>query len=171
MADSEKDPKPTVEVTTNLPPGVTSLVVRNVDGTFRESLKNAKGHFVKKVKPLPSAHEMVRKLRKRLEQNITGGDQQKLMEIFDFQISIANGTCGCDPKAQMAAVKAFEAIWLRAYGKPSLSDDEKEALKHDGVRIVIVEAPQCLPAAEEAKEEKKQPSFADVLNVTTNPQA
>jgi hypothetical protein len=169
MADSETKIEPVVEVAK-----VTSITVRNRDGSFRTMNKDEKGHFIKKARPLPSALEVTRTMRKFLEKTPAGQTESRILRITENIADIADcreldpKTGLRDPKMAMASVKAFEALWLRAYGKPSLSDDEKDALKHSGVKIVIVEAPTCLPAAEEPKEEKKQPSFAEAEVVQQN---
>jgi hypothetical protein len=49
-----------------------------------------------------------------------------------------------DPKYAMAAVKAFDALGLRFYGKPDVSDDEKEANTSHGVKIVLITKPELM---------------------------
>ena len=176
MADSEKEPKP-------LPAsqeGVTSLVVRNPkdkDGvvTTREALKNTKGQFVKKPKPLLPTVEFTRAERKALNAaSPTKEGLTEYMHAFMNLVRIAQNE-DSDPKAMMAAVKAFEVLRTSALGKPAPSEQELDKITNQPVKTIIIQAPQLMHPeiidGDKPKEEKKQPSFAEVLDVKTNPKA
>lgn len=153
----------------NVPSGVTALVVRNPDGvTTSVRLKNEKGQFVKKPRPLPDAREVTRLMRTLLNQaegvydpetkrtKVLQGEKSRFRKMFDNMVRIASND-GDDPKAMMAAVKAFEVLALRALGKPSVSDEEMEALKVSGVKVILVQPPQLMH--DEFKEDHKEPQF------------
>lgn len=61
MDEDSKEPKPIAEP---LPEGVTAIVVANQHGAIREALKDEKGRFVKKPKPLIPTIEFTRAERK-----------------------------------------------------------------------------------------------------------
>lgn len=152
------------------PKGPLSLIVRNVNGTFSERLKDPKtGHFMKKQRPMPSAKELVRVGRQLLTSAEVGPDGKMIRgattrhrKIFDNLVRIATLETD-DPKALMSIIKAAELLYLRFYGKPSASDEEIEALKIHGVRVVIVQAPelQNKEVVEEKPKETLKPSFID----------
>jgi hypothetical protein len=176
MAD-DSTIKPESPVGSN-PPGTSIVMVKGNNGSYHPRIKDDKtGHFVKTPKPLPSAIEVTRTMRKFLAKVETGQTESRITRILENMTDIAMNdqvdikTGQRDAKAMMAAVKAFEALWLRAYGKPALSDDEKEALKHSGVKIVIVQPPTLMNpnVLEESTEEKKtQPSFVDAEVIQQN---
>jgi len=172
---SQEVPK---ESTEEKPKGPLELVVRNTNGTFSTRLKDPKtGHFMKKDRPLPSAKELVRAGRQLLTSAEAGpdgklikGSKTRHRKIFDNLVRIATLEPD-DPKALMAIIKAAELLYLRFYGKPSASDEEIEALKVHGVKVVIVQAPelQNKEVVEEKPKEILKPSFVDA-EFTTNPQ-
>jgi hypothetical protein len=160
MPDSE-DKKPSATT--------TELVVRNADGvTFSTRIKDEKGKFVKKPRPLPDAREVTRMMRTLLNQaegeldketgkiKVIKGAKSRFRKMFDNMVRIASNDSD-DPKSMMAAVKAFEVVALRALGKPSVSDEEIEALKVGGVKIILIQPPQLMH--NDFKEEHKEPQF------------
>lgn len=163
-----------------LPPGVTSITIRNPLGkdgkeTFREMLKDENGKFIKKARPPIPTVDFIRQRRKRLAQ-ITDGISED-MAIFEeliecMHLPIVYDKFGMpDSKLVMAKAKVAETIWLFSHGKPATAEADMEALKHAGVKIVFMNP--TLPDApiEEPKEEAKktQPTFAEVVDVKTNP--
>ena len=169
--------KPLV-VSEDKPKGPLELVVRNVDGkTFSTRLKDPKtGHFMKKLRPMPSAKELVRVGRQLLTSAEVGPDGKMIRgattrhrKIFDNLVRIATLETK-DPKALMAVIKAAELVYLRFYGKPSASDEEIEALKTHGVKIVIVQPPELRnnEATKEKAKETLKPSFVDAEVISTN---
>ena len=152
---------------------VTAIMVRNPDGvTVSERLKDEKGRFVKKPKPLIPTIEFTRSERKKL--NSVRQDKEGLTEYmvaFMNLVRIAQNE-DSDPKAMMAAVKAFEVIRQSALGKYAPSDQELDRLKVQDVKVIMVSAPQLMhPEVQEEKPKqlKEQPSFIDAEIVNTNP--
>lgn len=175
MADSETKTEPQVDPSN--PSGVTSVAVRNRDGSVRLMNKDSSGKFMRKPKALPPAIEVTRIMRKFLAAAEKGAEETRLMKILNNiadiamcdQVDIETGQR--DAKMAMASVKAFEALWLRTYGKPSPSDEEKDMLKQSGVKIVIIEQPKLEAAVynpETAEAKKTQPTFAEAEVVETN---
>ena len=171
MSDSEKDPKP---LPVELPEGTSLVFVKNQHGAVREMLKDNKtGHFIKKAKPLIPTIEFTRAERKKL--NSVRADKEGMTEYmvaFMNILRIAQNEDG-DPKAMMAAVKAFEILRLSALGKPAPSEQELDKLTHQTVKTVIVIAPELMHPevvdADKIVDKPKQPSFAEVTGVITNP--
>ena len=166
-----------------LPEGTVAITVRNPLGkdgtqTFREVLKDAQGKFLKKARPPIPVIDFVKAGRKRLAQIREGTGQTEDMCIFDELLDIIHTPIERDKqglpdaKFAMAKAKCVETLFLFYKGKPATAESDLEALKHDGVKIVIVQPPDLMHSeiTEEKKEEKKVPSFANVLDVKTNPQ-
>ena len=167
MADLE--PKPIV---TPLPEGVTSIVVVNQHGAAREMLKDEKGRFVKKQKPLIPTVEFTRAERKKLSNVRSDKDGlTEYMVAFMNIVRIAQNEDN-DPKAMMAAVKAFEVLRTSALGKPATSEQDLDRITTQPVKVIIVQAPQLMHPevvdADKLVEKAKQPSFAEVVGVITN---
>jgi hypothetical protein len=69
-----------------------------------------------------------------------------------------------DAKIRMAAVQAFKEIMLRADGKYATSEEDLEAQKNHGVKIIVIEAPPNMmnrEVIEEKPKEKLTPSFIE----------
>lgn len=68
-----------------------------------------------------------------------------------------------DAKLAMASTQAFKELMLRAYGMPSKSDEEIDAMKKDGVKIVIIAPPEMVnkDIVVETTREKLVPSFIE----------
>ena len=68
-----------------------------------------------------------------------------------------------DAKLAMAATQAFKELMLRAHGMPSKSDEELDALKKEGVKIVVIAPPEMVnkEIVAETTREKLVPSFID----------
>jgi hypothetical protein len=179
MDDSEVEIEGPVE---NKPTGPLEIVVKNNNGTLGTRLKDPKtGKFLKKPKPMPDAKEVTRLMRTLLNSaegeldsatgkvRVVKGTKTRFRKMFDNMIRIASNEDN-DPKAMMAAVKAFEVVALRALGKPSASDEELEALKVSGVKVVIIQPPelQHREVLEERSHDKLTPSFIEAEVVHTN---
>ena len=163
MADSGNEIKPP------LPEGVTSLMVRNPDGvTVSERLKNAKGQFVKKPKPLIPTVEFIRARRKRLAQ-VRESDGltedmaivNELVEAMHIPILYDEKTGLPDSKMVMAKAKVAETLWLYTHGKPATSEQDLEKFTVQPFRVVYMENPEGVKPMEERPPEKKQPAFID----------
>jgi hypothetical protein len=156
MSDSEE--------TKNAPSAPTEIVVRNADGvTFSTRLKDEKGRFLRKPKAMPEGREFTRKMRKTLNKLVEKGDMTEFEKAFINMLRIAQNE-DTDPKAMSAAVLAFKELSMRALGKPSASDEEIEALKTSGVKVILVQPPQLMH--QDIKEEQKEPQFieAEILD-------
>ena len=68
-----------------------------------------------------------------------------------------------DAKMAMASVKAYEALMARVYGKIQPGDEELDALKVAGVKVVIVSAPDLKnnTVIEDKPREVIKPSFIE----------
>jgi hypothetical protein len=154
------------------PAGPTSIVVANQHGHLREVQKDEKGRFIKKAKPLIPTIEFVRKERKILFSPINGKDgMTEHEEAFINILRIAQNK-DKDPKAMMAAVKAYEIIMRRALGKEAPSEQEMDKLTTQAVRVIMVPVPQIMHPevvdADKVVDKKTQPTFAEVTSITTN---
>lgn len=174
------------ETQSEKPKGPLEITVKNCDGqTFSTRLKDATtGKFLKKPKPLPEAREITRMMRTLLNQaegtlneetgkvTVVKGTKTRFRKMFDNMVRIASFESE-DPKAMMAAVKAFEAVALRALGKPSASDEDLEALRVSGVKVVIIQPPELehKEVLEEKPQEILRPSFIKAEIISTNPKA
>lgn len=166
MADSEQK-DPVVEAQPEKPVGPTAIIVRTKHGGLREALKDEHGKFVKKQRGMPETREVTRLIRNILnapvaiDGKIDRKGKKAIERMVDNIISIASYE-GHDPKGMMAAVQAFEALMLRAHGKPKANEEEMEAMQLSGVKYVVIRAPE-LPNSEvvDAGEDKTptQPSF------------
>lgn len=178
MADSEKETKPLPAAL--LPEGVTTLVVVKKDGTTRKLLKGADGKFARGPKPITPSSEFIAKRRKRmLRTNASGLTEdmaivEELLDIIHTPIE-ADAKSGLpDAKFAMAKVKAAETIWLFTFGKPDPSEREMDKLERQPISAYFIQAPSLanpeIVDGDKPVEKPKQPSFADVLDVKTNPQ-
>lgn len=167
MADSPELPKGEQN-----PLAVTTLVIKNrIGGGTRIQQKDAKGKWLKKVKPLIPTVEFTRAERKALNKVRPDG-MTEYMKAFMCLLEMAqyepDNTDKEDSKKRMAAVQAFKELRLSALGKPAPSEVEMEKLQTQAVKVVIINSPELTTEVvdgDKPKPEKKQPSFAQVLSV------
>jgi len=166
MADSEKP-----QVAT--PPETALVVIKTKEGGTREMIRASSGQFVRKPKPPAPVVDFTRKDRKFL--NSPNKKNPGLTEhevAFRNVMRIAQGEGSGDPKADMAAVKAYEVAMRRALGKEDPSEKEMDKLTTQPVKTIIVVSPDIMNPkivdADNIVEKAKQPSFAEVVSVTTN---
>ena len=161
MADSKDETK----AGTENPPEVTTLTITRY-GKPHTQQKDAQGKWLKKVKPLIPTVEFTRAERKALSKVRESG-MTVYMEIFMNMVEIASYD-GDDPKLRMAAVQAFEKLRLSALGKPATSEVDMDKLQSQPFTYVLANAP-VLPTevvdGDKPKQEKKQPSFAEVVSI------
>ena len=161
------------------PSGVTSITITNQHGATYAVQKGAGGRFVAKKKPLIPTVEFVRARRKRLmkirEDNGLTEDQSilnELIEIVNAPVAVDAKSGLPDAKHMMAKIKAAEVIWLYTGGKPDPSERELEKLERQAVTTIFVPVPQIMNPdtvdGDKHKDEKKQPTFAEVTGVITN---
>lgn len=125
-------------------------------------------------------------LRKMLRQKSEFGPRSVQEEGWKKIFALVNQME--DPKLAMSAVKAWELVQNRAFGKVEVSDDEKEARANpEGVRVVFIHSsanpdipvidiedrprPPEKPTWEltEGQKPAPQPTVAEVMEVKTNP--
>ena len=173
MSDSE-DKKSPQALPTVPPEGTSLVVVKTKEGGLREMLTNEKGHIVKKSKPLIPTVEFTRKERKILYSPSKDKGKEGMTEhevSFKNVLRISQNESE-DPKAMMAAVKAYEIVMRRALGKEASSEQDLDRITTQPVKTIIVVSPELMNPkvveADKAVEKPKQPSFAEVLDITTN---
>lgn len=164
------------------PTGPVSMIVPKFGGGVREILKDpVTGKIVAKPKRMVSTLEVTRLGRKFLDMQVPdtktlGARSKKRIEkLFETMYDIATSvTPESDPKDKMAAVQAFKELSLRVYGKPTISDEEKDALERAGVRIVVVPAPVLMNPAivpeHQQVEKPSKPSFIEAEYITNEPE-
>jgi hypothetical protein len=92
-------------------------------------------------------------------------------EMVNHMIDIARGKVEGDPKDKAAAVMAFKELTLRVFGKPSTSEEDREAATQSaGIRVVVIPSPELMvkDIIEEKPREQLKPSFIDAEVVSTN---
>jgi len=158
------------------PPESTSTAIV-IDKRGRELLQEkGSGKFIAKKKPLLPAIEFTRKERKFLSSFSNDPDPQfkGLTEhevAFRHIVRIAQGKGSGDPKADMAAVKAYEVAMRRALGKEAPSEQELDKLTNQPVKSIIIIGPEIMHpeiVKEKEKVKEEQPKFAEVLSVKTD---
>lgn len=158
------------------------------------------GKFVKQPKSLPKTLDVTRLLRNLLSQPLADengkmikGGATRLRKMFDNIFTIATlepaqplfdkfgnpfvdeegkPILVKDAKIAMASVQAFKELMLRAYGMPTKSDEEMEAMKTQAVKVVILQHPELMDKTvyEEKTKEELKPNFIEGEFVT-NPKA
>lgn len=156
---------------------VTTLVVPNPKGTgVREILKGADGKFVKKPRRMITTLEITRMGRKLMNmptgEKVGKRDINRFQKLFLTLYEIAtNENSKTDAKFAMASVQAAKELMLRVGGKPSSSDEEIEAFKQSGIKVILLSTPELMHpqlVEGETKKEKLKPSFIDAEIVHTN---
>ncbi len=172
-------------------PGVTEELVVLPDSKTRMVRRGEGGKFVKQKTSMPSTGDVTKLMRNFLNSAQAGldgklrkGDKIRMRRMLDniFQIASMSSEAPLldklgrpvlkadgspylvvDAKLAMASVQAFKELMLRAYGKPSVSDEEIDALKTQGVKVVIVAPPELVnrEVIEEKPQERLTPSFID----------
>jgi len=173
-------------------PAVSIEMVRhNGKDTLTKRMRGEGGKFVKQPKTMPKSLDVTRLLRNLLNQPVadengkmTKGGLTRLRRAFDniYQIAImpaeqplmdkfghamtdakGNVITIKDAKVAMASVQAWEKLMLRAYGMPSKSDEELEALKTQGVKVVILQHPEMMDRTvyEDKPKEELKPAFIE----------
>jgi hypothetical protein len=169
MADSAKE-----NSTPNAEPSASGsnlvkVIVKNQFGTITEKLRDpVTNRFVAKPKPMIPSTEFKRAGRKKLAKIREDGltEYGKAIEVMINRAQYE----GNDAKLAQVGVLAFKEVQLALLGKPSMSDDDKEALQTHGIKTVFIDnsivGTPVQP--EKVKEEKKAPSFAEVTQIITN---
>jgi hypothetical protein len=173
-------------------PAVTEEIIKRPEGTFVTMNRGEGGKFVKKARTMPKSLDVTRLMRKLLASPVANangkfdkGAESRIKQMFDniFEIAATNPNqplqdkfgnvvldekgkvvTYMDAKCAMASVQAFKELMLRAYGMPSKSDEEMEALKTQGVKIVIITPPAEMmnqTVKEDKPRERLVPAFLD----------
>jgi hypothetical protein len=164
----------------NPPDGTTAIVVKNPKGGGTSvRLKDDKGRFVRKQRPMPDGREIKRIGRMELMKmeadpetgKITKGSKRKFQVIFDNMYGIAtNPLAQTDAKYAAASKQAADWIMLNFIGKPSETDEDKEDNKLAGIKFVLIQQPDIMHKevvdVEDRFKEPEKPSFIDVEFVT-----
>ena len=145
------------------------------------------GKFVRSPKTMPKTADVTRLMRNLLNAPVTGekSSESRFREMFDNMVLIASTSphqlvldklghpiemddgsylTAMDAKCAMASVQAFKELCLRAYGAPSKSEEEIEAMQTQGVKIVVLTAPSEMVNKQITEEKPKpalKPSFID----------
>lgn len=169
MEDSTKDQTQTEP---EKPSGSTStsiVLIKTKTGEVKEKtlVRGAKGTFVSTKKPLTSTQGLVQAGRKALMRQRKDGTTE-FQEMFESRLECAQYR-GEDAKMQMAATKAFSDIMLHIIGKPAMAEQDANKLQTVPFTTVYISLPDTKPM-EERPAEKTQPSFAEVIGITTDPQ-
>lgn len=164
------------------PTGPVSMIVPKFGGGVREILKDpVTGKIVAKPKRMVSTLEVTRLGRKFLDMQVPNDKKlgtrakKRIEQLFETMYEIATSVDkDSDPKDKMAAVQAFKEITLRIYGKPTISDEEKDALERAGVKIVVIPAPVLMNPAvvpeHQQVEKPVKPSFIEAEYITNEPE-
>jgi|SRR5665213_2090959 len=174
------------------PPAVSTEMVRHKGNPdiLTKRIRGEGGKFQKQAKTMPKSLDVTRLLRNLLAQPLAGpdgkmrkGDVSRMRAMFDNIFTIATlvpeqpvfdkfgnlvyvdgkPLTAKDAKIAMASVQAFKELMLRAYGMPSKSDEEIDALKTQGVKIVILQHPEMMDknVIEDKPREALKPAFID----------
>ena len=163
MAEAKKTQEPAAPESTAL------VIVKTKEGETREMIRDTgSGKFVKKTRPLIPTIEFTRAERKKL--NAVRSDKGGLTEyLVAFMNIVRIAQCeDTDPKAMMAAVKAFEVIRQSALGKYATAEQDLDRITTQPVKVVVIQAPQLMhpDVIEEKPKEILVPAW-----VETNPKA
>jgi hypothetical protein len=129
----------------------------------RQAAKDARGRFTNLA--IARAAESAKLVSAHLSKKDDDG-QTKLQQLIEHMTSTFLG-CTSE-KSLIGQAKILQVLDELSGNKEARKNMLARDTTLQPVRIVIVEAPTCLHAAE-PKEEKTQPSFADVESVITNP--
>ncbi len=142
-------------------PAVTEeLMLHAKSGKYIKNLRGEGGKFVRQPKAMPSSREFTRLTRNYMLQMEAGADgkilkgsKTKYEMMCENIISIArrvptvlpNGdTIEREAKEDMAAVQAFKVYTERGLGQPPKSDEEQDALKEHGIKMVVIVSPELM---------------------------
>ena len=189
MEDSvEKTPE---QPGTKAPVESVEMVRHNGKVKLTKRIRGEKGQFVKQPKTMAKSEDTTRYLRNVLNSAeceaggkitqksrshirkmtlniIKNAEMDAERPIFDKLGKLVRDGDGkivtvVDPKIMMASAQNYKEIMLRAYGAPSKSDEELNAMKMQSVKIVIIQHPEMMDkvVVEDKPHEKPVPAFLD----------
>jgi len=142
-------------------PETKTKMVRNRDGSYREVVFKG-GKFSKKVDRREISEDQAKALARREAKN-----KDWWMKILTAQARLAQNVD--DPEFATASTKAAEFMRAFMYGKLSLSDADKAAREHDGIKVVVVTQPPVQEGVDHTKIKKaEQPSWITAEAISTN---
>ena len=156
----------------------TTTSVAIVRGVPQTLVKGSDGRF-KKQKKMVSTLDVTRALRKltckrKPEYNGLTQFENATQKLLDYIEDAYNVDMDDKEKSKhmAVAVQAYKEIGLRAFGKPSASDEEISALQTAGVKFVLIPAPVLMhpEVIVDAPKKPLVPSFIDAEVVSTNEQ-
>src|SRR5258708_21099134 len=170
----------------------TEIVLHHISGMPVTRIRGAGGKYVKQKNTAPTSKARRDILRNLLDAGFAGADgklkrggKTRFQLMLDNQIKIAmdsgdqpsfykfgnlflknDGTplTIVDAKIRMAAIQAFKEIMLRSDGKYATNEEDLEAQKMHGVKIVVITPPPEMinrEVLEDKPREKLQPSFIE----------
>src|SRR5258708_20838451 len=169
----------------------TEIVLHHISGMPVTRIRGAGGKYVKQKNTEATSKVRRDTLRNLLDAGFAGpdgkfkrGGKSRFQLILDNQIKNAmmdavqpvfdkfgnpvmdgdKPVMVVDPKIMMASTQAFKEIMLRADGKYATSEEDLEANKLHGVKIVVITPPPEMvnrEVLEDKPREKLQPSFIE----------
>jgi hypothetical protein len=169
----------------------TEEIIIKQRGELVKVVRGQGGKFIKQHKSMPKSADMTRLFRTLMSQPIadsngklTKGGVIRARKVFDNMFAIASADpfqpvldksgnavldakgvpiTYFDAKSAMASTQAFKELFLRTYGMPSKSDEEIEAAKLQGVKIVILQHPELMDknVVEDKPREALKPAFIE----------
>lgn len=166
------------------------IVLHHKTGAPIKIVRGEGGKFKKQQKSMPKTQDVTRLLRNLMLQpaapngKLGKESRSRIRAIFDNIYDIAvmspeqpvldkfgnlvldkdgNIVTVKDAKIAMAAVQAFKELGARIYGAPSKSEEELDAMKKDGVKIVVIAPPEMMnrDVVEEKPREQLEPKFIE----------
>jgi hypothetical protein len=173
--------------------GYSEIALRNHDNSFRIQRKDASGKFIRSKKTYAvETKDITRMMRQMLmvpvkdkDGRITKESKSLFVKGFENLADIMTADSRVpvldkfgkpilidgkplltrDSKMAMASIKAYQALMERGFGKVQPGDEEMDALRIAGVKIVVVSSPELMNP-EVVKEKPKElgtnrPSFIE----------
>jgi hypothetical protein len=189
----EKKPEQPVaeEDDSKAPVESVEMVRHNGKTELTKRIRGEGGKFVKQTKTMPKSEDVTRFLRNVLNsaeceaggkitqksrshirkmtlnivKNAEMDAEQPVYNKLGMPVLDADGNQRkvVDPKIMMASAQSYKEIMLRAYGAPSKSDEELNAMKMQSVKIVIIQHPEMMDkvVVEDKPHEAPVPAFID----------
>lgn len=163
MSDSEAIVPTNVapEVTPEPKNNVVEKLVKNKDGSYRTAVF-VNGKFSKRTDKREISEDQAKALGRRLVKS-----EDAWTKILKAQIKLAQNVD--DAEFATASTKAAEFVRAFLYGKLSLSDADKAAREHDGIKVVVINQPPAQEGVDHTKILKpEQPSWLTAEVISTN---
>ena len=174
-------------------PAIREEIIKRPTGEFVTMNRGAGGQFVKKARTMPKSFDVTRLMRTLLSTPVANSDgkmdkgaKTRFVKMFESVYTIVttdpnqpvrdklgnvmyDSETGkpvtmYDAKIAMASIQGFKELMLRAYGMPSKSDEEMDAMKTQGVKIVVITPPAEMmnqTVKEDKPRERLVPAFIE----------